>query len=262
MNNLLYTVTNLDIIKELKENGVKNFVYPLSFFCVGIPSTFSIEDIKEDNAYIFVNRVMDTITIDHLKKVLEKLPNNIKGIIFDDIGIVNLLKDLEITKILYLSHFATNYESINLLFKYVDDVIISTDITEEEIDDIIKNTDKKVSLFTFGLVPSFYSRRSLISSYNKHFKLNNELIMDANVMNKKFITIENEFGTIMYHYPYFNGLKLNQKDIHYYFYFPILLDNNKQIDLLNNDLSNIENDDGFLNNKTIYKLPPKNGGDK
>lgn len=262
MHNVLYTVTDLNLINTLKENGVKNFVYPLSFFCVGIPKTFNINEIKESNAYLFINRVLDTKSIDSLRDILNNLPKNIKGIIFDDLGIINLCKDIKLEKILYLSHFATNYESINYLFNYVDDIIVSTDITEEEIDEIIAKTNKKISLFVFGLVPSFYSRRTLITSYNKHFNLNKDKVMNTSVNDKKFITVENEYGTVMYHYPYFNGLKLNSKDIHYSFYYPILLDNIKQIDLINNNIDCIDYDDGFLNKKTIYKLPPKNGGDK
>lgn len=261
MNNILYTVTDINLITKLKENGVKDFAFPLSFFCVGIPKTFELNEIKEENSYLFINRILDTNGIDKFKKIVSNLPSNIKGIIFDDIGILNILKDLPIKKILFLSHFNTNYESINYYFNYVDDIIVSTDITEEEIDEIIKKTNNKVSLFTFGLVSSLYSRRTLITSYNKHYNENKDLIMDAKVMDKKFITIENEFGTVMYHYPYFNGLNLLKKDCHYNFYFPILLDNDKQIELISNNLDNIEVDDGFLNIKTIYKLPPKNGGD-
>jgi len=33
-NNVLFTVTNPNLIEELKGLGINKFVYPLSFFCV------------------------------------------------------------------------------------------------------------------------------------------------------------------------------------------------------------------------------------
>ena len=204
-DNWLFTVTDISLIDKLKENGINKFVYPLSFFCVGITKTFSIDEIKEDNSYIFINRVLDTKSIDELDDILHHLPSNIKGVIFDDVGIIEVLKDVEVEKIFYLSHFNTNYESINIWFDYVDDIIISTDITEEEIDEIIKKTKNKISLFVFGLVSSMYSRRYLNTSYQKHYHLDLEDKKEINIDNERFISIENDYGTVIYHYPYYNA---------------------------------------------------------
>ena len=253
-NNVLFTVTNLSLIEQLKGLGIKKFVYPLSFFCVGVPKTFDIKDISEDDAYIFVNRVLNCEDIDRLDEVLHNLPSNIKGIIFDDIGIIEIIKDLDIEKILYNSHFCTNYNSINEYFNFVDEVIVSTDITEEEIDEIIAKTNKKVSLFAFGLVPSMYSRRSLLYNYSKQFNQNYESKKDLNINDKKFIAIENDFGTMIYHYPYFNGSRLLNKDVKYLFYYPVLLNDEDVLNVAQNDFNNINTDEGFLDIKTIYKV--------
>ena len=56
-NNTLFTVTNLELIPKLKGLGISKFVYPLSFFCVGIPNTFIVEQMTEENSYILINRV-------------------------------------------------------------------------------------------------------------------------------------------------------------------------------------------------------------
>ena len=250
----LFTVTNLDLISKLKGLGINNFVYPLSFFCVGIPKTFTIDEIKEDNAYLFVNRILNTKDIDQLSNLLHHLPSNIKGIIFDDIGLIEVCKDLDLTKILYLSHFNTNYASINYYFDYVDEIIVSTDITEEEIDEIISKTKKKVSLFVFGLVPSLYSRRTLLSSHALHYNIPKEDIKNLHINDKKFIGIENEYGMMMYHYPYYNGQRLLKKDVKYLFYYPILLNDNQVLEVAQNNFDNIETDEGFLDTKTIYKV--------
>ena len=253
-NNVLFTITNLNIIDKLKEKGINNFVYPLSFFCVVIPNTFTIDQIKEDNAYLFVNRILDCKSIEKLKSILKNLPNNIKGIIFDDVGLIEVLKDINIKKILYNTHFNTNYESVNYFFEYVDDIILPNDITEEEIDEIISKTNKKISLFIFGLVPTLYSRRTLLKNHAIFYDIDYENIKKLNVNSQKFISIENEYGTMMYHYPYFNGTRLLNKEVSFLFYFPILLDNDKLLKILENDFMCIETDEGFLDTKTIYKV--------
>ena len=253
-NNCLFTVTNLELIEKLKGLKINNFVYPLSFFCVGIPNTFTIDQIKEDNSYLFINRILDSKDIDKLNVILHKLPKNIKGIIFDDVGIIEITKDLKLEKILFLSHFNTNFESINYFFDYVDDIIVSTDITEEEIDEIITKTKKKVSLFVFGLISSLYSRRTLLTSHAMHYNIKKENPKDLNIQDKKFISIENEFGTVLYHFPYFNGQRLLNKDVRFLFYFPILLDDEKVLEVAKNNFDCIPNDFGFLDTKTIYKV--------
>ena len=195
-NNTLFTVTNLELIPKLKGLGISKFVYPLSFFCVGIPNTFIVEQMTEENSYILINRVLDCKAIDELDKILHNLPNNIKGIIFDDIGLIEVLKDLPIEKVLYYSHFNTNYHSINYFFEYVDEIIVSTDITEAEIDEIIANTNKKISVFIFGLISSLYSRRTLLTNHALQYDKDIEIKKDLNINDKKFIAIENEFGTV------------------------------------------------------------------
>lgn len=253
-NNVLFTVTNLDLIEELKGLGISKFVYPLSFFCVGIPRCFEINEIKEENAYLFVNRILDSKSIDALSKILHNLPNNIKGIIFDDLGLIEVLKDVNIEKILYYSHFNTNYESINYFFDYVDEVFVSTDITEEEIDEIISKAKRPISLFVFGLVSSLYSRRTLLENHAKQFNIPCKKEKELHINDKKFIAIENEYGMMMYHYPYYDGSRLLNKKAKYYFYYPILLEDKDVLKIAQNDFKCVKCDNGFLDTKTIYKV--------
>ena len=253
-NNVLFTVTNPSIISNLKGLGISKFVYPLSFFCVGVPRCFSISEMTEENSYIFVNRILDSQAIDELDGILHNLPSNIKGIIFDDLGLIEVLKDVNLEKILYYSHFNTNYASINYFFDYVDEVIVSTDITEQEIDEIIVKAKKKVSLFVFGLVPALYSRRTLLTNHAKQFNLSEEKQKELHINDKKFIAIENEFGMMMYHYPYYDGTRLLNKDVKYLFYYPILLSDESILKVAQNDFKCVLTDEGFLDTKTIYKV--------
>lgn len=252
MKNKLVLVTSENIINDLKIMGVK-LLFPLKNFCVGVTKEFNLSEIVEDG-YLFINRILDSKAMDDVKKIILNLPTNIKGIVFDDLGLIEVLKNTNIEKILYYSHFNCNYISINYFFDYVDEVILSTDICEEEIDFIIKNVKKEISLVCFALLPAMYSRRYLLTNHALNYNLENTNVKLIDNTNQKFIAFENSFGTYICHYPYFDGLKLLKKKAKYYLFLPVNLPDEKVLNVLENNLSGIETDDGFLNKKTIYKV--------
>lgn len=199
--------------------------------------------------------MLENSDIDKLKQILSN-NNQIKGIVFDDLGLIEVLKDINIEKILLLNHLATNYESINYYLDYVDSVVVSIDITELEIKEILKNAKKKLVLNVFGLNNLMYSKRKLLSNYQKHYNLDNNNEIDAHINDYYFHIFENEWGTTFYSKKYYNATKLiGLENVLYYWYNPVFLDCEKIKNVvLNNDLSGIDYDDGFLNKKTIYKL--------
>ncbi len=249
---IIITINSLNDIEKLEKLGIKKYAYPLKEFCVGIPNTFLISEIKNDG-YIYLNRILDNDGIDKLRSLLKDLPLNIRGIIFDDLGIIELVKDLKIEKILYLSHFNTNLESIKIYLNYVDNVIISTDITEEETKYINNALNGKLTVFVLGYVMAMYSRRYLIDNYSKFHNLpyKNNLVIENT--NHKFLVYENEFGTCFYHLPLYNGLKLLNLNAKNYFINAVFLSVEDIKDLLEGT-SNIEYDEGFLNTETTFKL--------
>lgn len=252
-NKVLITINNLDDIEKLRELGITKFAFPLANFCVGIPNTFFVSEIPCDG-YLFINRVLDNKGIDELRIILKNLPNNIKGIIFDDLGIMELIKDLDIEKILYLSHFNTNSKSVNIYLDLVDSVILSTDITREEIEHIINNSKKGITLFTFGYTGVMYSRRLLIDNYCNFYGLEKENPITILNDNKMFLVYENEYGTYFYHNKVFNGLELMDLEAKYYFINLAFLNTEDVINALNGNISGIDSDKGFLYTETIYKL--------
>lgn len=254
-NKILITIEDISIIDDLKKLGIEHFVFPLKGFCVGIPNTFLVNEINTEG-FIYLNRILDNKGIDELKKIKEDIINNsfIKGIIFDDLGILNIFKDTKLEKILYLSHFLSSSLEINEYLKYVDTVILSTDITLEELKSISANAIKKISLFTFGLVSTMYSRRLLITNYTKYHNLEstNKLIINNN--NDSFILYENEYGTMVYYDKYLYDKNLWDIDALYYFYHPIFLSSKDVLSVLNENFDNIKTDTGFLYKETIYKI--------
>ncbi len=245
----LVTVTSKDYIQRLKKEDV-TLVYPLRFFSTGYEEYFDIDEIDE---FVLINRILTSKELDSLDVILKN--SHVKGIIFDDLGVLDVIKNLDITKILLLDHIANNSKSINYYLEYVDSVVVSSDLSYDEIEYITKNVNKKVVIYTFGLKALMYSRRTLVSNYEKHYNLVKNNIIDASINNKYFKFIETKEGTKGYAYPYYNGLSLlNLSNVLYFWYDPILLDIESIIKVLHGDISDVETSTIFLDKKTIYKV--------
>ncbi len=247
--NKLVTVTNKEYINTLKKEDV-TLVYPLRFFSTGYEEYFDINDIDE---FALVNRILTDKELDTLEEILKN--SHIKGIIFDDLGIIDVIKNLDITKILLLDHIANNSKSINYYLEYVDSVVVSSDLSKDEIEYITKNVKKSVVIYAFGLKALMYSRRNLVTNYEKHYNLEKTNILDASINNKYFKFIESKEGTKGYAYPYYNGLSLlNLENVLYFWYDPILLDIDSILKALDGDVKSIDTSTIFLDKKTIYKV--------
>lgn len=238
-NKTLLLVNNSSIIPKLKNESAITFLFPVTGFCVGFTKTYKISEITEEG-FIFLNRILDNKGINEFKELLKNLPTNIKGIVFDDLGILNILLETknELSKILYLNHFNCNYESINSFLDYVDSVVISTDITTSETKEILAKAPKPLVLFAFGYVQIMYSRRTLLSNYNKHFnaKLKKDVILKETLTKQELKAIENEYGTVIYPKEPFNNLSLRyENNILYNLINGVFLTDEEIINIITNE---------------------------
>ena len=94
-NKTLLLINDYNLIDTLKKESSITFLFPLEGFSVGYTKTFNIKEINVEG-FIFVNRILDNTSIIELKKILKHLPKNIKGIVFDDIGVLNILQELNL----------------------------------------------------------------------------------------------------------------------------------------------------------------------
>ena len=258
-NKFLVSINNLDDIEIYKKVGVTTFLFPLEGYAVGYPSIFSVFDInkiKEENKYVLINRILDCDDIDKLKELLLKL--KVKGIVFEDIGVFNLVKKLklDIDLIYFPNHFNTNYQSINaFLDKGLTSAVVSNEITKKEIEDITKNVIKPVVLQVFGYNMAMYSRRLLLDNYAKVYNLEkkNPLVISENVSKHEFLVYENKYGTVLYDNHIFNGESLLELDNVLYF---MVNTSFIPIDTVIKFLTNSYQDEysGFLDRETIFKL--------
>ena len=249
-NNILLIVNDTLNIEKLNQESNITFLFPMEKYSVGFNKTFKLEEIKEEG-FIFVNRIMDNKSIEEFKEVLKQLPPNIKGIVFDDIGILNILitLKLDIIKILYLNHFNS----------YVDSVVVSPDITNEEITEILEKSIKPLVLYTFGHVNIMYSRRNLISNYNVHYNKDVPLLATLKEKNslQKFKIMENNYGTVIYTNEPFNNLVLRSKrNVLYNLINTVFLTEEEILNIIHSkdNMEDIYPYKYLSERKTIYKL--------
>ena len=255
---LLININKLEEIAEYKKIGITNFLFAVKGFSIGY-NTFELNEIPEDS-YLLINRVMDTKSIEELRLRKDEL-TKFKGIIFEDLGVYNILRDLEIELIWFQNHFTINNESMRFWLSRVDSAVIGNEITSTEIESIIENASKPLLLNVLGKNQIMYSRRTLLSNFNKYNNLDNfnDMTLDVHGTKDEFFARENELGTVIYNNEYFNYLEfaksLNEDKIKFYLIM--------NLDLNPNDLEEILNgksfgNDGFLNKKTVYKMSEYN----
>lgn len=266
MQNNILLIDNLEYINIAKEVGINTFLFPFKGYSLGFDNYFTLEEIKEENSYLYINKNLDNFDIDSLKEIFANLSSNIKGVFFEDLGLIPVLENTNLEKIIFAHHLTTNFSSINNLLEFVNSVVISTDITKKEMQEILDKTNKPLGIFSFGLIPIMYSRRTLLTNYQKFYNLenrNNEIITEK-ITNTPLKFVENEFGTIAYLNKFYNNLSLKHNNISFNLINTYGLDKDNFIELLNSiklsltpQFKNINITEGFLNEKTYFKLPPK-----
>lgn len=254
MSRILININELSEIEQYKKIGITNFLFAVPKLSIGYREV-PLNKIP-DNSYILINRVLSSEDVDYLKSIKSELAR-FKGVIYEDIAVFNILSDTSQELIWFQNHFTTNYESINFwLDRGCTSAVISNEITESEIDEIINKAHRPLVLNVLGKNQIMYSRRTLLTNYNKHAGIDNtnDCVIDTINNDTEFFVRESEYGTTIFNNTYFNYTSLMKKydsNILYYLIFNLDL----SVDEIKNILEGSKfGDDGFLNKKTVYKM--------
>lgn len=261
-NKILINIENLNEIEEYKKIGINNFLFAVKDFSIGYKS-YTLEEINEldCNKFLLINRIFNTNDVEEFKKIKNKLLD-FEYIIFEDIAVYNILKDTNIKLIWNQTHFATNYSSINYWLELTSSAVISNELTKQEVIDILSISNKSLVLNIFGKNPIMYSRRTLLTNFNKNFNLENRniAILDESITKNEFLATETDKGTFVVNNKHFNIIpflnEFKEDKILYYLVYPSGINYNDMIKYINEETTD-NTDDGFMNKKTIYKLGVK-----
>ena len=235
--------------------GVKN----LSIYNLELDIDSILELSKNNNITIAINKMIHNSDLDYVREVLLKVKDTNINILFQDLGVFNIIKELKLNNklIIYGEHLNLSIGSNTFYNEQgIYSTYISSDITYKEINSIKENTNMEVYYTVYGYLPIFYSRRRLLTNYFKY--INKDKNSDTYYIfdkDNKYMIKEKEYGTIIYS-PLVN--LINE------------LDKIKDIDNLVIDLSYIDDISiidkfinkekvdnvytGFFDKETIFKL--------
>lgn len=238
--------------------GVKDLsIYP---FELDIEDIIEIAENTDKEVIIAMNKMIHNKDLDYVRSILNKVKDsNISKIMFYDLGVFNICKNMNIDKELVLSQEHLNASTYSNNFYYdkgISNVMITSDIIKDEILDIKNNTSMNVYYTVYGYLPIFYSRRYLLSNYFKY--INKDMNDDTYYIfnnDLRYMIKEYSYGTIIYS-PLVN--LINELDkIKNIDNLVIDLSYTGDISVIDKFINNEKMDDvytGFFNKKTIYKL--------
>ena len=276
---LITLPSSIDEIEKTK-NLVDGFIIGIKDMCVN--TNFCIDDLSILSSlngldiFISLNKNMHNSDLVKVESILLELNNYpIKGVLFYDIGVLNIYNRLNLNYDLVWAqeHLTTNFNTINYWYKKgAKYTLISNDITFEEIKDIEHNAKSKLMVNLFGHLPMFVSKRHIVRNYLNQFDLSDN--SNVNYMEKEGNTypiIDNNVGTFCYSAHILNGIKyMLDLNVEYIILNSFNIDIIKMIEVIKmfksvnkNNVSEYESkisemfestNYGFLDTKTIYRV--------
>ena len=169
-----YVVIPNDIKDIDNYKNIDTFIVGLKDYSINYPST-DIDTIKElckkHRLFVSINKNIFNSEIDDMLSVLKELSKlDIEGVLFYDLGILNLVIDneIDINLVWHQTHMVTNYNTCNYYYsKGVKYGFVANEITLKEILEIKEKTDMKLMVEVFGYPIASHSRRLLLSNYLK-----------------------------------------------------------------------------------------------
>ena len=165
---------NINDLSIYKDKNIDTFIIGLENYSINYP-TATIDEIKklskEYNLFVAVNKnIFNSELNDVLDKLKELSKLNILGVLYYDLGILNLVIDnkINIDLVWHQTHMVTNYNTCNYyLSKGVKYAYVANEITLDEIVEIKNKSDIKLLVNVFGYPIASHSRRLLLTNYFK-----------------------------------------------------------------------------------------------
>lgn len=255
----------IDILKK-DISGVIIYVNDLSVnssFYMTIDEIINY-DFNDKEVFICLNKIMHNSDLELLRNTLTKLIDFNCKILFYDMAIYNIAKELNILDklIIYQDHLNASSYSNNYYHKLgISGSYLTSDITYEELINIRKNYQGNIMFTVYGYLPIFYSRRYLITNYLKYLGSDKKSCKytikgDDGVV---YPITEEKYGTTVYTSNPVNLInKLKElNNIDYLVLNGILTESETFDNIIDKFINQESMDDcylGFYHTKTIYRV--------
>lgn len=220
-------------------------------------------NFKDKEIYIVLNKLMHNNDLPYLREILTVLKNKNVKIMFYDMSVYNIAKELDMVNklVIYQDHLNASVNSNNFYHKLgINSSYVTSDITKEELLTIKKDTNMTIMFTVYGYLPIFYSRRYLITNYLKYTSLtsgtNYEIISDENI---SYPISEEAYGTTVYTKEPVNLINYLEElsSIDYFVLHSNMISDENFDVILDKFLNKEQMTDcylGFFLTKTIYKV--------
>lgn len=269
MSKLLVSVNSFKHLEQLIDKDIYGILLYIDNLSVNSSFYVSIDDIEKidfrgKKKYVVINKIMHNNDLDNVREVLSKLRNMDVKILFYDMAVYNISKELGIVDklVIYQDHLNASilsnkfYNGLGITGSY-----ISSDITGEELLEIKNNSEMEIYFNGYGYVPIFYSRRYLIKNYLKFIGKDNmdgeySIISD---MNREYPISEEDYGTTIYTEEPINLINYLDylNDIDYIVMNSNMIDDSEFNLMVDKFINKDKMDDcylGFFNTKTIFRV--------
>lgn len=274
MSKLICTGNSVSDIEKLLLKDINGIILYIDKLSVNSSFYMDIDDIDkiecgDKELFICMNKLMHNKDIDYLRECLLKVRDKNLHILFYDMAVYNIARELGIEDklVIYQDHLNASilsnrfYNRLGIKYSF-----ITSDITMEELLLIKRNVDSKIMFLGYGYLPMFYSRRYLISNYLKYIdkfdgeKSKYEIVSD---MGKKYTIAEEDNGTTIYTDREINLINYMEQldEIDYIVMNSNNIDSDEYLRMVDKFIKREKMDDcylGFLDKKTIYKVKGAN----
>ena len=266
---LLLNVTSEKELVNLNEK-IYGYILSIEDFSINYNSSLTKEQLKETIKYlkknkkeviVNINKNIHNNQIDLLKEWLMYISTlNIDYLMYYDIAILNIVNELKLNIKLVncASTYLTNYNIVNFYENQISGVVLSNEITREDIKVIKQKTNTVIYYNVFGYIPMLVTKRKLVSNYLEHineYKKDDIYILDEKIKHDKYPIIETNGLTVIYNE---NPINVIEDEVVEYIDYGIINMfniNNTVEDVLS---GKVESNINFLEKKTIYKVGSKN----
>lgn len=269
-------------------NEADGYIIGNSLFSVRLTNSFTSDEINividyakkhSKEIYLSLNKMFYDRDFPVLDDFLTKINlNDLTGIIASDLGLIHFLFSKKLnSKIIWQGEtLSTNRFDFNFLEKFnIKGSFVAKEITLEDILDIGKHKKYKLYLLGHGYFNMFYSKRKLISNFNKHYNLDYKgnkygyHLEEQARIGERYPILEDENGTHVFRSRVtnsFNVLEEIKEDVDYFVIDTLFKDDIYGKNILNLYKNGYEEslvesilktydekwDDGFYTTKTVY----------
>lgn len=216
MNYIFEPVNKTQLNKFLKRKDIHHLLVGIKGLTHGNKLKLTIEEVNElllktNKISLDVTRIFHEDELALLKENIEKINmSNVKYVFYSDFAVLETLKQLSLSdKAVYDSHtYLTNEEDVKLYSDFNKYVVVSNQISIDEIKNLLNKIEKKVMIHGFGRSIIFYSKRELLTNYflYRNFKnkaKNSNYYLKEEFREELYPIYEDEHGTYIYEKGYY-----------------------------------------------------------